>query len=60
VKATREGLTRPLSSVDLRAPSDGLHVLDVDVGPLLATGSVTGAAVAVDGPACVELRRAPI
>jgi 4'-phosphopantetheinyl transferase len=62
VKATREGLTRPMSSVDLRAPTDGLHVVDLDAGPLVATGSVTRAraAVAVDGDAPVELRRAAI
>ena len=62
VKATREGLTRPLSSVDLGAPTDGLNVLDLDVSPLLATGSVTRAraAVAVDGHAGVQLQRATI
>jgi len=62
VKATREGLTRPLSSVDLCAPTDGLHVLDLDTGPLVATRSVARAraAVAVDGPARAELRRATI
>ena len=62
MKATREGLTRPLSSVDLGAPTDCLQVLDLDVGPLLATGSVAGAraAVAVDAHARLELRRATI
>jgi 4'-phosphopantetheinyl transferase len=62
VKATREGLTRPLSSVDLRTPNDGMQVYDLDVGPLLPTGSVAlaRAAVAVDGHARVQLLRATI
>ena len=62
VKATREGLRRPLSSVDLRTPADGLEVLDLDVGPLLATGFVAQAcaAVAVPGHGRVELERATV
>ena len=59
VKATREGLSRPLSSVDLVAPPGQLRVVDLDVTELGATGPIA-AAVAVDGPAGVELTRARI
>ena len=59
VKATREGLTRQLSSVDLAAPPGDLRVLDLDVTELGATGPIA-AAVAVDGPARIELHRARI
>ncbi len=59
MKATREGLSRPLSSVDLAAPPGQLRVLDLDVTELGATGPIA-AAVAVDGPARVELHRATI
>ena len=59
VKATREGLSRRLSSVDLAAPPGQLRVLDLDVAELAAPGA-TAAAVAVDGPAHVEVRRARI
>ena len=57
VKATREGLSRKLATVDLAALPGGLHVLDLDVAGLGATGPVA-AAVAVDRPARVELERA--
>ena len=59
VKATREGLSRPLSSVDLAAPPAQLRVLDLDLTELGATGPIA-AAVAVDGPSGVELLRATI
>jgi len=61
VKATRDGLSRPMSSVDLAAPPGRLRVVDLDVGALGATGPVA-AAVAVDaeGPARVELEQARI
>jgi 4'-phosphopantetheinyl transferase len=59
VKATREGLSRPLSSVDLAAPPGQLQVVDLDVTELGATGPIA-AALAVDGPARVELRRASL
>ncbi len=59
VKATREGLSRPMSSVGLAAPPAELRVVDLDVTELGATGPIA-AAVAVDGPAGVELRRARI
>jgi 4'-phosphopantetheinyl transferase len=55
VKATREGLARPMSSFDLAAPPDGLRLVDLDVPALDGTGA---AAVAVDGPARVQLERA--
>ncbi len=57
VKATREGLSRPLSSVDLAAPPAQLRVIDLDVSELGASGPIA-AAVAVDRPAGVELLRA--
>ena len=59
VKATREGLSRQLSSVDLAALPGQLRVLDLDVTELGATGPIA-AAVAVDGAARVELHRASI
>ncbi len=59
VKATREGLSRPLSSVDLAAPPGQLRVLDLDLTELGATAPIA-AAVAVDGPARVELLPARI
>jgi 4'-phosphopantetheinyl transferase len=59
VKATREGLTRQLSSVDLTTPPGDLRVLDLDVIELGAAGPIA-AAVAVDGPARIELDRARI
>ena len=59
MKATREGLSRKFSSVDLAAPPGQLHVVDLDVTELGATGPIA-AAVAVDGPARVELLRARI
>ena len=54
VKATREGLSRPLSSVDLAAPPGQLRVLDLDLTELGATGPIA-AAVAVDAQAEVCL-----
>jgi 4'-phosphopantetheinyl transferase len=57
VKATREGLSRPLSSVDLAAPPAQLRVVDLDVSELGATGPIA-AALAFDCPARVELLRA--
>ena len=57
VKATREGLSRKLSSVHLAAPPGRLRVLDLDLTGLGATGPIA-AAVAVDAAARVELRRA--
>ena len=57
VKATREGLSRPLSTVDLATPPGQLRVLDLDLTELGATGLIA-AAVAVDGPAEVDLRPA--
>ena len=59
VKATREGLSRPLSSVDLAALPGQLRAIDLDVTQLGATGPVA-AAVAVAGAARVELHRASI
>ena len=64
MKATREGLTRLLSSVDLAAGRPGdLRVLDLDVTELGATGPIA-AAVAVDdtasvgaGPSGIDLKR---
>jgi 4'-phosphopantetheinyl transferase len=59
VKATREGLSRPMSSVDLASLPDGLRVVDLDVSALGEAGP-PAAAVAVDGPAAVELERGRI
>ncbi len=59
VKATREGLSRPLSSVDLAALPGQLRAIDLDVTRLGAAGPVA-AAVAVAGAARVELHRASI
>ncbi len=59
VKATREGLSRSLSSVDLAAPPAQLRVIDLDLAELAATGPIA-AALAVDGPTAIELRRASI
>jgi 4'-phosphopantetheinyl transferase len=60
VKATREGLSRRLSTVELAAPPGQLRVLDLDVAGLATAPGAVAAAVAVDGPARVELRRARI
>jgi 4'-phosphopantetheinyl transferase len=47
VKATREGLSRPLSSVDLAAPPGNLAVLDLDIPGATAAVAVAGSQVRV-------------
>jgi 4'-phosphopantetheinyl transferase len=56
LKATREGLTRPMPSVDLTALPAGLRLVDLDLG----APAPVAAALAVDGAARVELERAEL
>jgi 4'-phosphopantetheinyl transferase len=56
LKATREGLSRPMTTIDLAAPPDGLRIVDLDLDA--PSAAPVAAALAVDGGARVELERA--